>query len=197
MNGAESQTLGVGSRHETDTPDTSDAQPDTVASVRALSQALAVNRCTIYEWLKLPGHPGGSQSTGYDVDAWRAFARTIGTKTSAGQADGKTALQEEELRLKNLRLRSKIAQENGGWTRNDEFIPRMGEVCNNIKSLLRSKLERELPALFDGDPARRKEMLQFGVATVDELCEHIGNLGDLLEPSKEAEEEPVSGVGLR
>ena len=181
--------MGVGSRHETDTPDTPSPQPDTVGSVRALSQALEVNRCTIYEWLKLPGHPGGSQATGYDVAAWRTFARTIGTKTGAGQTDGKTALQEEELRLKNLRLRSKIAQENGGWTRNDDFIPRMAEVCNNIKSLLRSKLERELPALFDGDPARQKEMHHFGRATVDELCEHVGNLGDLLESPGEAEED--------
>ena len=182
MHEAELQKEGVGSRHETNTPDTLPNTAATVGGIKALALTLGVNRCTIYEWLKQPGHPGGSQATGYDVAAWREFARQIGSKTGAGHTDGKTALQEEELRLKNLRLSSKIAQENGDWTHNEDFIPRMAEVVNNIKFILRNKLERELPLLYSPDPAVQDRARQLNCDAVDELCEHIQGLGELLAP---------------
>ena len=81
MHEAELQKEGVGSRHETDTPNTEPNTAATVPGIKALALALGVNRCTIYEWLKLPGHPGGSQSTGYDVEAWRTFEAGTGAST--------------------------------------------------------------------------------------------------------------------
>ncbi len=144
--------------------------PELYTSVKALAAGLHVSRPTIYAWFNLPGCPPKRDDGCFDAAEWRAFARSIGTKTDAGQALDKTALQEEELRLKNRQRLDKIERDNGLWTRNDQIEAELAPLVQEAKAVLRAKFEGELPALYTSDVAANRALNK---AAVDEVCSRL------------------------
>ena len=138
-------------------------------SVKALAEGLQVSRPTIYAWFKLPGCPEK------DAAEWRAFAQSSGTKADAGLTLDKSALQEEELRLKNEQRRKKIEREDGLWTRNDQIDAELAPLVQEAKALLRAKFENELPTLYSPDLAVQAEARRLNKAAVDEVCARLND----------------------
>lgn len=158
---------------ENDSEETVNQDPELYSSVKALADALHVSRPTIYAWFKLPGCPEKRVDKCFDGGAWRAFARTIGTKTDAGESLDKTALQEEELRLKNEQRRKKIERDDGLWTRNDQINAELAPLVQEATALLRAKFENELPTRYSPDPAVQAEAKRLNKAAVDEVCARL------------------------
>ena len=56
-----------------------------------LGNALGVNRATLHKWWSLPDAPTKRVSGGYDLEAWREFAKRLALKDIAEQdAEGQT-----------------------------------------------------------------------------------------------------------
>ena len=148
--------------------------PELYTSVKALADALHISRPTVYAWFKLPGCPAKRPDGAFDAAAWRAFARTIGTKTEAAgeDADDKTALQAEELRLKNEQRRKAIQRADGLWTLNEQIEAELAPLVQEAIALLRAKFENELPTLYTTDAAAN---LALNKAAIDEVCARLND----------------------
>lgn len=142
-----------------------------VKSVSRLAEIIGISRPTVYAWLE--AEPGlGKQTDGaFDVAAWREYQRRQGSKTLTGGSDDKNALQCRELELKNQALEFKLDVQRGRYTENTLIAAQAAEMVSEAKSVLRNKLEQELPAQLVGlTLAEIRVALR---AVVVEVCDRI------------------------
>ena len=158
-----------------DSPQSVNQAPELYSTVKSLADALHVSRQTIYDWFKLPGCPAKRSDGKLDGAEWRAFARSIASKTAAGESDDKDELQKEDLRLKNEQRRKKIEREDALWTRNDQIDAELAPLVQEAKALLRSKFENELPVLYSSDPATQARARELNKAAIDEVCDRLSD----------------------
>ena len=72
-----------------------------------LANALGVNRATLHKWWSLPDAPTKKGSGGYDLEAWREFAKRNDLKDFADQDEEGQTLAERKRYYETLILKAK------------------------------------------------------------------------------------------
>ena len=148
------------------------ADPEkSVKSVTRLAEVLGITRPTVYDWLEKEPSLEKQTDGAFDVAAWREFARRQGSKTAAGADDDKNALQCEDLRLRNAERAYNFEVRKGLYKSVSEVRAEIAALVNEAKSVLRAKLEQELPAQLVGLTAA--EIRNTLKTAVVEVCERL------------------------
>jgi len=131
------------------------------ASYHELAEILGVSRQAIHAWKKMGDSPMASANGNHDVAAWREFMARKGLKGGAALApDEESALRARKLLAEVMEREFRLSVRKGEYVPNEEVRSRWGYHVGQAVSLLRKRLENELPPILSGlDAVRiRKEL---------------------------------------
>ena len=131
------------------------------ASYHELAEILGVSRQAIHAWKKMGDSPKASANGNHDVAAWREFMARKGLKGGAALApDEESALRARKLLAEVMEREFRLSVRKGEYVPNEEVRSRWAYHVGQAVSLLRKRLENELPPILSGlDAVRiRKEL---------------------------------------
>lgn len=153
---------------------------DLVPTVADLAEALGTTRKTLNVWRKLDGAPKSRTNGHHSVALWREFisSRGLGSKTLGSREE--QLMDAEGLRARKLLAEVedrelKVLIRKGQYVSIDAVKERWFYHIGQANSLLRNKLENELPPLLVGRDA--VDMRKYMARVVDEYIA-IMNSGD-------------------
>lgn len=167
MTGSNLAEEGVRSGQSSDTSGPSDTHAN---GMKALARILGVARSTLYLWRDMPGAPDPDADGRLDVAKWQEFAKQIGAKSASSQTEDKASLQAEELRVIIDDRKFRLAVKQGEYTHNSQIAAELAPRVQEAISVLRAKFERELPALYAGNPITDRALNK---TAIDEVCERL------------------------
>ncbi len=138
-------------------------------TVVELAAALGVSRRSITNWRKLPGAPTPSPNGTHDVAAWRQFLHEK-------HLDGSSPGDEDGLKIRKLlaevnEREFRLEVKKGTYVEREAVRRSWLQRAGRATTLLRSKLEKELPPLLVGlDAPSIQEKLG---AVVDEFLREL------------------------
>ena len=153
------------------------APTDFVKNYVDLAEVLGVTRRTLQDWRKMKGAPVARSNGEHEVEAWRAFQRKIGGKGAPQPEDPESdkdlpsepILKRRKLLLFCLEKEMQLAEKRGELVEISLVRETWSKKCAAANSLLRKRLENELPSELEGmEAAGIYEAL---VAVVDEFNE--------------------------
>lgn len=139
-----------------------DAEPDTRMVARNLSELceiLGCSRPTLNQWRKMEGAPKPNRDSSWDVAAWRAFMVAHELKGLRGQrGPGAETGGDEKLKARKLLVEIetkevKLAVLRGQSIPVEKVREHYGKRVGECISILRNRLENELPPLLVGKSA--------------------------------------------
>ena len=139
------------------------------ASYNELAEVLGVSRQAINAWKKMPECPTPAPNGNHDVAAWREFIARKGLKSGAGlTTDEESSLRARKLLAEVMEREFRLAVKKGEYVPQEEVRSRWAYHVGQAVSLLRKRLENELPPILSGLDALgiRKEMS----AAIDEFA---------------------------
>lgn len=169
-------------------PEEEQEEPRFVKNQSELAKALDVDRKTILLWRKSHDTPEARPDGRYNIDEWRVFVKRYGLgrkgvnlgddPNTLGGEDGledKETLQRKKLALENEQRQLKIDIEKGFYIQAELVQESWTGKVAEASSLMRNKLENELPPVIAGMDAAdiRKEMM----TVIDEICQILHNGG--------------------
>jgi len=139
----------------------SGGDPATASNYHELAEILGVTRQAINGWKKLPDSPTPSANGNHDVAAWREFMARKGLKGGSALApDEESALRARKLLAEVMEREFRLSVRKGELVPEEEVRSRWAYHVGQAVSLLRKRLENELPPILSGlDAVRiRKEL---------------------------------------
>lgn len=140
-----------------------------------LAKALNVTRPALDAWFKMPGAPKADSAGRHDVTAWLQFRDAQGLKGAEVKTGGSVVNQKaRECLLRNDKLEFQLEVLKKRYTKNEVFVADLEAVSNELRTILRQKLENEYPPIVAGmEPA---QVRVYSKRLVDELFRLIGTL---------------------
>jgi DNA-binding transcriptional regulator YiaG len=137
------------------------ADAPTASNYHELAEILGVTRQSINGWKRMGDSPKASANGTHDVAAWREFMARKGLKGGAALApDEESALRARKLLAEVMDREFRLAIKKGEYVPQEEVRSRWAYHVGQAVSLLRKRLENELPPILSGLDAIgiRKEM---------------------------------------
>lgn len=143
-----------------------------------LAEILGVTRRTLQDWRKLEGAPKAESNGSHDVVAWQDFQTRIGGKGAleptdadpvGGDLPSEPVLKRRKLLLFCQEKEMLLAYRRGELIERDLVRETWSRKCAEANSLLRKRLENELPSELEGLEA--VDIYKALVAVVDEFNE--------------------------
>jgi DNA-binding transcriptional regulator YiaG len=121
------------------------------ASYHELAEILGVSRQAVAAWRKMPDSPQAAPNGTHDVAAWREFMTRKGLKGGAALApDEESALRARKLLAEVMEREFRLAIKKGEYVPQEEVRSRWAYHVGQAVSLLRKRLENELPPILSG-----------------------------------------------
>ncbi len=125
--------------------------PATASNYHELAEILGVSRQSINGWRKLADSPTPSANGNHDVAAWREFMGRKGLKGGAALApDEESALRARKLLAEVMEREFRLSVRKGEFVPEEEVRSRWAYHVGQAVSLLRKRLENELPPILSG-----------------------------------------------
>jgi phage terminase Nu1 subunit (DNA packaging protein) len=151
--------------------------PAFVKNYTELAEILGVTRRTLQDWRKMEGAPQAASNGEHDVAAWQDFQRRIGGKGAAQPEDTEAEdglptepiLKRRKLLLFCREKEMQLAEKRGELIDVALVRATWAKKCAAANSLLRKRLENELPSELEGMEAA--DIYEELVKVVDEFNE--------------------------
>ena len=154
------QAMAVGSAPETVT---------VAHNLHELADILGVTRQAMQKWRKMPDSPQPQPNGDHDVAAWREFMGKKGLKGGAPMpADAEASLRARKLLAEVMEREFRLKVKQGEYVPLEDVKTRWSYHIGQAVTLLRKRLENELPPVLSGLDAIgiRKELAR----AVDEFA---------------------------
>jgi phage terminase Nu1 subunit (DNA packaging protein) len=171
----------------TDTQDDAPAKKTYAKNYAELAEILGITRRHLQNWRVLPGAPEPAANGSHDIARWQEFQIRIGGKGAPEPAEESVDGLESEPLLKRRKLtlfcqekEMQLAHARGQLIDSGLVRETWARKCAEANSLLRKRLENELPSELEGLEAA--EIYTILTAVVDEFNEAMRGGGAFKPP---------------